>query len=210
MGTEPAGRILLAHKIGIAVENVSERELIERAKNDPEAFGHLYEANYSRILNYIYRRTLNVAVAEELTSNTFFKVLRALPKYRPQAPFRAWLYRIATNEIKMHRRWERRRRSRDQDPHWQEELEHIYFSSREMEADDGREEKMRRYFRLHQSLGALPERYQTVLVLRYFEGLSYNEIAKVLGKSVGTVKSLVHRGLKRLKRLIGEKDATFP
>lgn len=210
MLTEPADRILLAHKIGIAVEDISERELIERAKNDPEPFGQLYEANYSRILNYIYHRTLSVAIAEELTSNTFFKALRALPKYRPRAPFHAWLYRIATNEIRIHRRSQRRRRAREQDPRCQEELEHIYFSSHKMKADEGRQEKMRQYSRLHQSLGALPERYQTVLVLRYFEGLSYDEIAKVLGKSVGTVKSLVHRGLKRLKRLIGEKDATFP
>ncbi len=67
-------------------------------------FGGLYELYYSKILSYVYRRTMNAALAEELTSNTFFKALRALPEYEHRGHFSAWLYRIATNEIKAHRR----------------------------------------------------------------------------------------------------------
>src|SRR6266851_8577710 len=80
-----------------------ETELVQRAKHDPAAFGELYEAHYQSILNYLYRRTLSVTVAEELTSNTFFKALRGLPGFHPQPQirFRSWLYRIATNEARM-------------------------------------------------------------------------------------------------------------
>jgi len=60
----------------------AEAELVARARTSPEAFGRLYEAHYSRILNYIYRRTLSAETAEELTSNTFFKALRSLGTYR--------------------------------------------------------------------------------------------------------------------------------
>ena len=55
----------------------------------------------------------------------------------------------------------------------------------------------------------LPERYETALALRYFEGLKIEEVAVALGKKVGTVKSLIHRGLHRLKKIIEQKNATF-
>lgn len=73
----------------------AEELLIEAAKADPRAFGQLFESHYETVLTYTYRCTLNLAVAEELTSNTFFKALRALPKYRRGVPFADWLYRIA-------------------------------------------------------------------------------------------------------------------
>ena len=81
-----------------------EGDLVERAKTQPEAFGHLYDRYYSVVLNYLYRRTLDVALAEELTSNTFFKALRALGGYESRGKFLAWLYRIAGNEIRLNRR----------------------------------------------------------------------------------------------------------
>lgn len=191
------------------MEEIAESDLVEQAKTDPEAFGLLYEANYSPILDYIYRCTLDVALAEELTSNTFFKAFRALPKYRPHSAFRIWLYRIATNEIRMHHRSQRRHRVRQGDALWQKELHRIRFASRQEQTSEDREEKMRQYTRLHHSLRSLPERYQSVLILRYFEGLPYHDIAKVTGRSVGTVKSLVHRGLKRLRQNFLGRGATF-
>jgi RNA polymerase sigma-70 factor (ECF subfamily) len=90
-----------------------ETELVHRARSDPAAFGQLYEAHYQSILNYLYRRTLSVQVAKELTSNTFFKALRELPGFhpRPGIRFRSWLYRIATNEARMHWRSRKGRRA---------------------------------------------------------------------------------------------------
>jgi RNA polymerase sigma-70 factor (ECF subfamily) len=185
-----------------------EAALVQRAARDPEAFGLLYEAHYTAILSYLYRRTLDVNAAEELTSNTFFKALRALPRYRHRMPFRAWLYRIATNEVRMRwRSWWRRRRV--QVPDWESQLNRVYFNSTPVESPEQLREKMRTYAVLHECLSRLPDKYQTVLVLRYLEELKIEEVAQVVGKRVGTVKSLIHRGLGRLRGLMGEEGATF-
>lgn len=197
-------RTILDRPTTAAPPTPTEAVLVERARSDPQAFGTLYEIHYDRILNYVYRRTLNVALAEELTSNTFFKALRHLPRYRRRTPFQAWLYRIATNEIKMHWRTEKRRRTR-QETFAIAELDRVCFPS--TEADD--RERIQQVALLNEALRRLPDRYQTVLALRYFEGLKHRQIADVLGKKTGTVKSLVSRGLARLRKII-DADATFP
>jgi len=186
-----------------------EAELVQRAKRDPQAFALLYEAHYATILTYLYRQTLDVNVAEELTSNTFFKALRGLSSYHPRMPFRAWLYRIAMNEVRMRSRsWWRRRRV--QVPDWEDHLYRLHFNNAPVESPEELREKMQTYARLHECLSALPDKYQTVLVLRYFEELPIDEVAQVTGRRVGTVKSLIHRGLQRLRKLMQKNGATFP
>jgi RNA polymerase sigma-70 factor, ECF subfamily len=184
-----------------------EAELVERARTEPQAFGELYELYYSRILNYAYRRTLDVAVAEELTSNTFFNALRALPAYDNRGKFGAWLYRIAGNEIRLS--WRAKRSRRKDDCGWREDFARVRIAVDQAIPAEEAEEKMRQFARLHDALGRLPERYQTVLALRYFERMSYDEVADVLGKRIGTVKSLIHRGLERLKCQFEGNGATF-
>jgi RNA polymerase sigma-70 factor, ECF subfamily len=186
-----------------------ETELVQRAKNDPAAFGELYEAYYQSILNYLYRRTLSVTVAEELTSNTFFKALRGLPGFqpRPWIRLRSWLYRIATNEARMYWRSHKRRRETLL-PSDENELLRITFVWPETESPEIMREKQKQYAMVHQALGRLPEPYQAALTLRYFEGLGHEQIAEILGKRLGTVKSLVHRGLAKLARVMTGLGAT--
>ncbi|MEW6238109.1 MAG: RNA polymerase sigma factor [Candidatus Omnitrophota bacterium] len=184
----------------------SEKTLVEHAKTSAAAFGQLYEIHYSAILNYIYRRTLNKNAAEELTSNTFFNALNALPKYHHKAPFRAWLYRIALNELRMFFRKEKRRRTTEQTFLWKEDIERIYFHGLNVEE---REASMKQYAHLHREISNLPMRYQEVIAFRFFENLEYFEISQILGKRMGTVKSLIHRGLKRLRKQMEKQDATF-
>lgn len=172
--------------------------LVERAKNDPEAFGVLYDAHYGAILRYLYRRTLDIHLAEDLCSNTFFNALRSLKKYRHRAPFSAWLYRIATNELKTHWRKLKTRHTKISSSQWQSEIERVHFNSRPTETIEDRDERLRAYEQLHNKLRDLPEPYQTALILRYIEEMSNKEICHVLGKRSGAVKSLIHRGLKKL------------
>jgi len=184
-------------------------ELVERAKTQPEAFGHLYDRYYSVVLNYVFRRTLDVALAEELTSNTFFNALRALGGYENRGKFLAWLYRIAGNEIRLN--WRARRKQHEGEARWRAELGRGRFATDPVIATETEEveEQERQFARLHEALGRLPERYQTILALRYFESLSCEEVAEVVGTKVGTVKSLIHRGLEQLRRQYERDRATF-
>jgi RNA polymerase sigma-70 factor, ECF subfamily len=181
-----------------------EDQLFALAKADPEFFGELYDRYYSRILNYVYRRTFDIAASEEITSNIFFHALRALPSYQHCGKFGAWLYRIAGNEILLHCRVRRRGNQAD----WRKDYARIRFTVNAQSSPSDVEEQTRQFAMVHGALLQLPERYQTVLSLRYFEGMSLEEIADVLEKKVGTVKSLVHRGLKRLQRKLEDKGAT--
>ncbi|GFP40212.1 RNA polymerase sigma factor, partial [Candidatus Hakubella thermalkaliphila] len=77
-----------------------EKELVARARHNPEAFGRLYDQNYRAILNYILRRTGDVELAQDITAETFVKALSNMGRFQWQGiSFSAWLYRIATNEI---------------------------------------------------------------------------------------------------------------
>lgn len=180
---------------------------MEEAKLDHQIFGELYDLYYEKILNYLYRRTLNIAIAEDLTSNTFFKALRGLDKYRDTGAFGAWVFRIATNEIRMH--WRSQHGSDKGASRNQADLRRIYFATHETQTQDDVETKVQRFAELKEALNALPQRYQGALALKYFEGFSNNEIAEILQKKLSTTKSLIHRGLKHLRREIQRRDATF-
>jgi RNA polymerase sigma-70 factor (ECF subfamily) len=167
-----------ADVVGALSDSADEADLIERAKRDPAAFGELYEAHYTAILNYLYRRTLSAAVAEELTSNTFFKALRGLPAFhsRPAVRFRAWLYRIATNEAGMHWRSSRARGVTQSLPD-DNDLPRITFLWPETETPEAAREKQ-----------------------------ALEEIAAILEMPLGTIKSLVHRGLDKLANIMKDLD----
>jgi len=194
---------------GALQQDQREAEMVRRALIDREVFGDLYEIHYTGILNYLYRSTLDVNVAEELTSNTFFKALRGLRKYNHRAPFRIWLYRIATNEMRMHWRWKSTRRRIEGASVSTADLNRVCFAEPETETPEAIQERIEEYAALHRLLSRLPARYRTVLVLRYFENLSLAEVAQVLGKRLGTIKSTAHRGLARLKKLMEARSCNL-
>ena len=82
------------------MDNKTEKKAVEEAKKNPAAFAVLFEKYYSAILRYALHRTGNAAVADDVTSETFFKALNKLSSFKwTGIPFSAWLYRIAGNEI---------------------------------------------------------------------------------------------------------------
>ena len=77
-----------------------EKELIKEAQKNPEVFAELYDENYPKIFGYILKRVANFEIAQDITSETFFKTLKKLWQFRwRNIPFSAWLYKIANNEI---------------------------------------------------------------------------------------------------------------
>lgn len=187
------------------MDHDDERTLIERAKKDPAAFGVLFERHYEPIFGYVFRRVTDWNAAKDITSEVFLKSLRHVWRYRWQGvSFSAWLYRIATNEVRLYYRNGRRPIiSLDQ------LMDEIGFEPIDRQALDAEraetEERLHAYedfITIRAKVSELPARYQDVLALRFFERKSINEIAEILDKREGTVKSLLSQGLGRLKKLL--------
>ena len=178
-----------------------ERELVERAKNNGEAFVELYDQYYSQIFGYVLKRTASIEVAQDVTSEVFFKAFKNLRQFHWRGvPFSSWLYRIATNEIANYF---------TKNKPWQFSLEEVSNSiscsdpSAETELLEAEAELSRRedFLTLHENISKLQIKYQEVIVLRFFEDKQLKEIGEILGKREGTVKSLLHRGLEKLRKL---------
>jgi RNA polymerase sigma-70 factor (ECF subfamily) len=172
-----------------------DQALVSAAQQDPEAAGRLYDKYYGEVFGYIYHSTLDRSVTEDLTSNVFLAAFRHLGRYRwQQIPFRAWLYRIATNEVRMHYR----RRKYDKTASLQ--------VSREAEGSapsaDASPAAAEEYRLLHQALLEMRLKYRTAIILQYFEGKTIAEIASITGQREGTIKSQLHRGLAQLQEIL--------
>jgi RNA polymerase sigma-70 factor (ECF subfamily) len=174
-----------------------EKILVARAKLEPEAFGELYEEYYSRIFGYVLRRTANLQLAQDITSEVFFKALKGINNfYWRGISFSSWLYRIASNEIA-----NSYRRNVNDHKYLQEvrtsPLSQDYISA-ELELRKNEE-----YQTLWEGISRLPPEYQEVITLKYFEDKELKEIAEILRKPEGTVKSLLHRGIEKLRSTLG-------
>ena len=166
--------------------------LAERAKTDAAAFGELYERYLKRIYSYIYYRTGNSHDAEDLTEKTFFQALSNLQRYRIQgAPFAAWLYRIAHNIVA---NWHR-----DNGRHQSVQLDGLVElkdpTDDPVAAAETREEKRE----LRGAIARLPIERQELLLLKFVEQMANAEIARVMGRTEGAVKALLHRTLESLR-----------
>jgi RNA polymerase sigma-70 factor (ECF subfamily) len=176
-----------------------ERELVIQARQDPDAFARLYDLNYSRVFNYLLYTTGDVETALDLTSETFLKALRAMPRYSPSgAPFSAWLLKIASNEAKMLFRKRKRRTEIEYMDETVEVRNHVLQEEVARAADQVA--ACEEFVVLSPLLRDLSSKYREVIFMRFYECMSIGEIAELLGRSPGTVKSQLHRGLKALER----------
>ena len=170
----------------------TEDALIERAKRDADAFGELYERYVDRIYNYIYYRTSDVHEAEDLTARVFYRALGHIGKYNHHgAPFAAWLYRIAHNLVA---NWYRDRKRRKYI-----RLDDLVTLAEKGLGPDHQAEQNEEAQTLLTSMGRLPAERQQLLILKFVEGMSNAEIAKIMGRSEGAIKSLYHRTLLALR-----------
>ncbi|GAB4325577.1 MAG: RNA polymerase sigma factor RpoE [Phototrophicales bacterium] len=174
----------------------SEKKLIQRAKKgDPSAITTLYEKYADQIYRYIaYRVPINDA--EDLTAEVFVKMVEGLPKYTiTGAPFEAWLYRIAAARIADYHR----RAKQDN----QVELSDTLSDKQPLPEDRLLREQELEI--LKQAVNSLPEEQQTILILRFIERRTHEDVAQIVGKSVSAVKSIQHRALIQLNRLLGSQ-----
>jgi RNA polymerase sigma-70 factor (ECF subfamily) len=169
------------------------RMLVERAQDgDREALEELYLLHFDRIYSYLHLSVGNRHDAEDLTTQTFLKMLEAIGRFRWQSvPFSAWLFRIAHNLAIDHFRSRRRVQAEDEVP----EVAGQEESSAEQQAMDS----------LGQAgmlalIGRLSPEQRQVLTLKFLFGFANAEVAGILGKTEGAVKSLQHRALATLQK----------
>jgi RNA polymerase sigma-70 factor (ECF subfamily) len=172
-----------------------ESALIAAARQgDREAISDLYEAHVQPVYRYIAYRVESDAVAEDLTSEVFLRMVKTLPTYRDTgAPFRAWLYRVAANLITDHYR---------QGRHTSPEA---FPEDLPLDETDpfGRAAKAAERDTLRAALASLPQDFQSLLILRFMEGLPTADVAAALEKSEGAVRVMQHRALKALAEALG-------
>ncbi|MFC1946608.1 RNA polymerase sigma factor [Chloroflexota bacterium] len=178
-----------------------EKDLIERAKYSSEAFGELYDLYYNRIFGYALRRSADIDSAKDITSEVFFKALKNIRKFRWQGvPFSHWLYRIANREIINHHNNRKREANYEAVP----EVDNPAFRHGLAESRDTIK-VYDDYLDLYRYISRLSSKHQEVIALRYFEDLSIAEIAGILQKPEGTVKSTLHRCIDRLRKMMEEE-----
>ena len=176
------------------------RALVDRAqKGDRSALEELYLIHFDRIYSYLHVSVGNRHDAEDLTTQTFLKMLESIGKFRWQsAPFSAWLFRIAHNLAMDHFRATKR---------WQPEEEVPEPEPDEStSAEAGALESIGRKSMLELIEDLSPEQQQ-VLTLKFVFNFANAEAATILGKTEGAIKSLQHRALVSLQKQLEKREA---
>ena len=171
------------------------RRLVERAqRGDRDALEELYLLHFDRIYSYLHMSVGNRHDAEDLTTQTFLKMLESIKRFKWQAaPFSAWLFRIAHNLAMDHFRATRRWQPEDEVPEPAGEVE--------PSAEAAALQTIGRESMLDLIEGLSPEQQQ-VLTLKFVFNLPNADVATVLGKTEGAIKSLQHRALVSLQKKI--------
>jgi RNA polymerase sigma-70 factor (ECF subfamily) len=180
---------------------MDETDLLERIRKRPEAFSELFKLYYQPIFGYIIRRTGNFDDAADIAADTFLKAFRNIHNFRYSGiSVKVWLYRIATNEINLYFRFKQKHSSI---------FEKIISEDKDLFnnylADDRKEieaefQKHEQFLLVLRELKSLPLKYQEVIALKYFEGKDNKEIVEILNINEGTLKSLLSRGLEKLRQ----------
>jgi RNA polymerase sigma-70 factor (ECF subfamily) len=175
----------------------AESELVEQAKlGDRNAFGELVRLYYPKVVRVVYRLCGDAGLAEDMAQEAFLRAWINLASFQPQSSWRNWLYRIAVNAaLDVLRR-------KPEESLEDEEIQMIPDQAASPEAAVIEKE---RAARLHKAMRSLPEAARSVLVLREYGGLSYNEIASVLEVPVGTVMSRLNYARNRLREMLKEQ-----
>lgn len=177
-------------------ERLAEMELVQKAKDgDAAASGELYKKYVRQIYGYIYVRVGNREDAEDLTARTFMRALCNIGNYKDKGlPFSSWLYRIAHNLIaNFFRDASRRKKRREVFLGWLKVNGELAGGPEEHTVTNEERET------LLAAIRRLPSDYQQLLILKFVEGISNEEIGRAMGRSVGAIKSLYFRTLIALR-----------
>ena len=175
------------------------RQLVDRAqKGDRDALEELYLLHFDRIYSYLHVSVGNRHDAEDLTTQTFLKMLESIGRFRWQsAPFSAWLFRIAHNLAMDHFRARKRVQPEEEVPE--------PIGSEEPSAELEAMQSLGRQSML-ELIDKLSPEQQQVLTLKFVFNFANADVAKILDKTEGAIKSLQHRALASLQKQLAQKS----
>ena len=177
-----------------------ESELLNKIKNNPADFSEIFNIYYQPVFGYIFRRTGDFDDAADIAADTFFKAFANISNFSYKGiSIKVWLYRIATNEVNQFYRSKQKHDSlfyRVDIENKELLKKYLYHDKEELEAEL---KKHNQFLVILSALKTLPNKYQEVISLRYFEEKDNKEIAEILNINEGTLKSLLSRGLKKLR-----------
>ena len=175
-----------------------EKDVVSQAINgDKNAFAQIYEVYFDKIYRYIYLRLGNQTEAEDLTQEVFASSLEAIGSYKwRNLPFASWLFRIAHNKVIDHLRKEHKveKIALEDDMCSIDERNPEFIAQHNLDVEE-----------LFDNVKKLSPAQHAVISLRFGSELSIAEVAKVLGKSAGTVKALQYSGVRALRRMLPEE-----
>jgi RNA polymerase sigma-70 factor (ECF subfamily) len=201
----------------VAVDTLSvEAQLVERAKaQDEAAFEQIMSLYADRLYSYILRMVGNATDAEDLVQETFLRAYQGLPNFDGRASLGTWLYRIATNLCIDHqRRRARRAPTVSYSAHDDEDGEATEWDFPDLQTPNPLDAALNRELEavVEEAIGKLSPKLKTVLLLYDVEELSYEEIARVLGIPIGTVKSRLNHARTQIQKAVAAylSDAPVP
>jgi len=199
--TVPAFR--RANIVTVEATNIaaSDYELAQAAASGrSEAFEELYQRHYRRVYSLCLRMLANPTEAEDLTQEVFVQLYRKIGSFRGESAFTTWLHRMTVNQVLMHFR--KRGVKLEQTTDEGDELLNVVQSGTE------RPQAMPVVDRigLDRAIAQLSPGYRSVFVLHDVEGYEHEEVATLLGISVGTSKSQLHKARLRLRSLLNKKS----
>ena len=186
------------------LKTASDQEVVAAARNGAEAAYRELVRRYERpVFSLIYRMVRNRELAEDLSQETFIKVLNALASYRPEYKFSSWVFKIANNAAIDHlRRRELDTLSLEGSPHADtpEKLEATALQIGE-KAESALDAVANKELggEIERAIAKLRPEYRTCILLRHVEGRAYEEIAEILDLPLGTVKTYIHRARNELR-----------
>ena len=176
--------------------------MLEKIKRDPKEFGILFDYYYNKIFGYVLRRTLNYDLTEDIVVETFLKAFLRINDFKwKNISISSWLFKIATNEVNSYYRKQKYSPTSLDKLLDREGFDIAHAESFEEERARIEEELKNHndFILIQKRLEKMPVKYQEVIAMKYFEEKSIKEISEILGKKEGTIKSLISRGLQKLR-----------
>ncbi|MFQ5822683.1 MAG: RNA polymerase sigma factor [bacterium] len=182
-------------------------------KGDQDAFKKLFEQYHKRVLHLAFRLCSNIQDAQDITQDVFLKVYKEISNFQAGSNFFTWLYRITVNLYLDKSRKRKRREKYQAKAYFDSSKDVLSKTVLEQRSNALNQQILQEELQhlLQLALNQIKPKLRTVIVLRDIEGLSYGEVAQIVGCSEGTISSRLNRGRKKLKHILSQMgiDETY-